>query len=439
MRVVIFAYGSRGDVQPFVAVADRLRRRGHEPVLAAPAAYAWLAEQQGLEFVGIDDRLNDLFLTDPDVIAVQTVKNPPLGMYVRAWRTLRRELDARLPIVLDQMLAAAKGADLVVQGYDEIPVEQAHHVAEGLGIPWVLATLSPNFVPSRHYPSKLVPAGKDFRPLVNRLSHVLRIGFRSLGTVTVHRFRVGTLGLPNRWRQNNRMRTPDGRPVPLVHLFSADIVTPAPDWPDWVRTTGFCFLQDAHEGAPTAELEAFLAAGEPPVCVSFGSVRGLDPEAAGATVVEAVHRAGVRAVVVRAGGSIEIADPPPDVLVVDEVPFSWLFPRVSAVVHGGSVGISSEALRAGVPQVGCPPTGEALAWAAVLTDAGVAPPPILLRDLTAANLAEAVDRARTDPAIRAQVRRLGDKLRNEDGADAAARAIEDLAAGLGVPAAAGPA
>jgi sterol 3beta-glucosyltransferase len=235
------------------------------------------------------------------------------------------------------------------------------------------------------------------------------------------------------------MRTPDGRPVPLVHLFSADIVTPAPDWPDWVRTTGFCFLQGADEGAPGEELTAFLAGGEPPVCVSFGSVRGLDPYAAGRTVVEAVRRAGVRAVVVRAGGSIEIDEPPPEVLVVDEVPYSWLFPRVAAVVHGGSVGISSEALRAGVPQVGCPPTGEALAWAAVLTDAGVAPPPIMLRDMTAENLAAAVDRARTDPAIQDRVRRLGARLRDEDGAEAAARAIEELAAGLGVPAAAGPA
>jgi sterol 3beta-glucosyltransferase len=432
MRVVVFAYGSRGDVQPFVAVADRLRRRGHEPVLAGPAAYGWLAEERGIEFVPLDDRLNDVFLTDPDVVGVQTIRNPPLSMYVRAYRTLRRVLDARLPVVLDQMLAAAKGADLVVQGYDEIPVEQGHHVAEGLGIPWLLVTLSPNFVPSRHYPCKLVPAGRTYPPLVTRASHLLRIGFRSLGTVTVHKWRPATLGLPNRWRQNNRMRYPDGRPVPLVQLFSPELVPPAPDWPDWVHSTGFCFLEGTEEGAPPAGLAEFLAAGEPPVCVGFGSVRGLNPHAAGRAVVAGVRKAGVRAVVVRAGGSIEIDDPPQDVLVVDEVPYSWLFPRVRAVVHGASVGISSEALRVGLPQVACPPTGEALAWAAVLSDAGVAPPPLMLRDLTADTLAAALEQALTDPAVRARATELAGTVR--DGADEAARTIEELARTLGVTA-----
>jgi sterol 3beta-glucosyltransferase len=437
MRVVIFAYGSRGDVQPFVSLARRLRELGHDPVVAAPAAYAWLAELHGLAYVPLDDRINDFFLTNPDVIAAQVLENPPIRLLVRTWRGLRRELDRCLPVLLDQMrTAVADGADLVVQVYDETPVEQGHHVAEAAGVPWVLATLSPNTVPSRHYPAKLLAPDRAHTQVVNRLSHGLRVGMRSIGTMTVRRFRRDTLGIPNRWRQNNRMRAPDGSPVPVLNCFSADVVPIAPDWPAHVHTTGFLFdaVADDHddEVAVPAQLAAFIAAGEPPICVGFGSVRGLDPHHAGRVVVDAVAEAGMRAVVVRAGGSIEIVDCPPDILVVEEIAYSWLFRHVCLVVHGGNTGISGEAMRAGVPQVTCPPVGEALAWSRLLAAAGVAPNPILLRDLDAQGLATAIRAAVSDPRIRRRVEWLAERQATEDGMTAAVGALEKIANDLGV-------
>lgn len=436
MRVLIYAYGSRGDVQPFVALADRLARSGHDPVLAAPGRFRELAEGRGLQFRPLDDRLADFFLTDPDVVAVQTLPSPPMKLLVRTWRKLRVELDRCLPVMLDQMLAAASGgADLVVQAYDEIPVEQGHHVAEALGVPWVLATLGPYVVPSFHYPAKLLPPGREYPRLVNRVSHAGRVGMRALGRGTVRRWRPQALGLPNRWRQDNRMRAPGGVRVPVLHCFSPHVVRAAPDWPAVAHPTGFWFLQDLDQTGPTGptpELAAFLAAGEPPVAVGFGSVRGLDPHQAGEAVVDAAQRAGVRVVVVRAGGSIEVDRCPPSVLVVEEVDYSWLFGRVAAVVHAASVGVSSEALRAGVPQVSVPPTPEAVAWADLLTAAGAAPPPIRLRDLTGENLAAALRRVRTDEVLRARIAELARLVRAEDGTATAVRRLEELAPTLEV-------
>lgn len=434
MRVLIFAYGSRGDVQPFVALADRLRREGHDAVLAAPSTFTDLAEQYGLTFVPLDSGIIDFYLHDPDVVTVLTQRSPSPSLVARTFRRMGQEWERRLPVMLEQMRAAAAGgADLVVQVYDETPVEHGHHLAEMLGVPWVLATVSPHIVPSWYYPAKMMPAGRSFPRLANRASHVLRIGLRSVGSVAVRRWRRDTLGLPNRWRQDNRLRYPDGSAAPVIHSLSSAVVSPAPDWPDTAVVTGFCFARErgtADAAEPSPEMVAFLAAGDAPVCVSFGSIRGPDPREAGRTVVDALTRVGRRAVVVTAGGSIQVDAPPPHVMVVDEIAYSWLFERVDAVVHGGNVGISAEAMRAGVPQVTCPAAGESLAWAAVLAEAEVATPPIRLRDLTVDNFAAALVRATTDDAIRAGVARAAERVRAEDGTGAAVRVLERIAEGV---------
>ena len=99
MRVLILAYGSRGDVEPFVALAAELGRRGHSALLAAPGRFADLARRQGVDLHPLDDRLADFFLTDPDVIATQTLPSPPARLLARTYRKLRRELDRYLPVL----------------------------------------------------------------------------------------------------------------------------------------------------------------------------------------------------------------------------------------------------------------------------------------------------------------------------------------------------
>jgi sterol 3beta-glucosyltransferase len=223
---------------------------------------------------------------------------------------------------------------------------------------------------------------------------------------------------------HNRLRGPDGGAVPVLQCFSPELVPPAPDWPPSVFTTGFWHVPERSDFEPPAELAAFLADGQPPICVSLGTVRGEDPGKMGRIVAEAVRLASARAVIVRAGGSIEVDDQDGRFVVVDDVPYWWLFRRTSVVVHAGGVGTSNDALRAGLPEVSVPVSNEQLMWGVLLHKAGVAPPPLRNRTVTAAGLAAAITSALHEPGLRARAAELAGRVRAENGTAAAVRSLE---------------
>ncbi|MFE3170610.1 glycosyltransferase [Amycolatopsis sp. NPDC059090] len=431
MKTLIYAYGSRGDIQPYIALAAALNKAGHHAMLAAPAKFEALAGEYDVEFFPRNEDLIDLFLNDPDIITWMSMANRR-GPEARKLRKtvhgrLAAELRRCLPIMLRELVDAAAGdVDLVVQAYGAWPYEQGHHVAERLGVPAVLGTLDPSYLPSWHYPAKFVPSGRRYPPLVRRLSHVPPTAQQLAGRQTVDRWRADTLGLPPRRGRHNRLRRPDGGPAPVIQGFSANVLPPAPDWPESVVTTGFWFTQATPGVAISEDLARFVAGGEPPVCVSLGSVRGMDPVAAGQIVVDAIRLADVRAVVVRASGSLEVTDGGTRAFVVDEVPYRWLFPKTCLVVHAAGLGTSNEALREGVPQVSCPVSNEQLMWGTRLHEIGVAPAPLRAEHLTADDLAASIRRALADPAMRARAEQMGEAVRAEDGTGKAVLALESV-------------
>lgn len=437
MKVIVYAYGSRGDVQPYLALATALNAAGHHAVLSAPRMYESFVTGHGVEFAPRNDEYLRL-LDDPEVRDVQQRANGRKGNpkelqdKIDAVRARKNELVTRVyPIMLDDLAAAAgSDADLIVHQYSGI--DQAHHVAEKLGIPSVLAVQHPNFVPSRHYPSVAVKPGAKLPGFLNRLSHVpTRDAVDKKGKLFVDDWRTNRLGLPARKGQHNRLRRADGAVVPFLHAFSRHFVAPAPDWPSTVHTTGFWFLRDESAWTPPAALEAFLSAGDRPVVIGFGSLVGPDPAATGALVTQAVRSAGVRAVVVTGWGGIEITDPGDDLLVIEQAPYDWLFPRVAASVHAGGIGTISAALSAGLPQVACPFHDEQLMWSQLAHRHGAAPAPLRQRDLTVENLTAAIRQVRDTPGYRDAASALGARIRSESGAREAVRVLDGIVSKTG--------
>ncbi|ASO20666.1 sterol 3beta-glucosyltransferase [Actinoalloteichus hoggarensis] len=427
MKILVYAYGTRGDVQPYLALAAALGRAGHEAILSAPARFETLASAHGVEFRGRDDEWLGI-LEDPDVRRILAMG----GMRKALDKDARRRARTRLhddfrrlfpKILADTAAAADSDVDLVVHSQEY--VDQGGQIAEKLGVPSVLALLHPFIVPSWEYPSGLFPFDTRLPRLLNRLSHV-PLRFLRLERRTLARWRSEDLGLPPRPRSHDMQRRPDGGRVTVLHGFSRHVVTPASDWPSEVHTTGFWLLPGGDSWTPPPALAAFLDAGEPPVFIGFGSLAGLDPRETGRAVVAAVRAAGVRAVVSSGWGSIEIDDPPEDVLIVEEVPYDRLFPRMRAVVHAGSAGAMNEALAAGVPQAACPLHREQELWGNRVHRLGIGPAPVRQRDLNAAVLTEIIRQVVTDRTMAERAARMRTLVRAEDGARVAATVLTDL-------------
>lgn len=413
MKAYILAHGTRGDVQPYAALALALRQAGHEAVLAAPAAAESLVAPYGLDFAPVHDGPNTL-MDDPVIRdAIETNYRGLRGKKI-ALEVMRRSGPLLARVLTDMVEAAPGGTDVVVAG------SPGHRIAEALGVPAVPAVLQPVWVPTSTFRNPMLPV--PLPRALNRASYLpIKLMLRSLNTVADK-----ALDLPRRRGRHDFLRRPDGGPATVLQAFSSELLPGRPDYPGWVHTTGFWYLPAPPGWTPPSRLTDFLDAGEPPVYLGFGSMAGRDPQGVGRIVAEAVARAGVRAVIVSGWGGIRLDDLPDGVLLLDQAPHDWLFPRMAAIVHHGGSGTTAAALAAGRPQVICPFVADQPFWAARAHAVGVAPPPQPQRRLTAAGLAEAIRHAVTDRRIADHAERMGTRVRAEDGVRTAVRILEEL-------------
>ena len=421
MKVLILAFGTRGDVQPFVALARELRGRGHDPVLAAPQRFAALAAAHDVTFATIDD--GPLRLMNGTGGVGDTVARGTRGRLA-----LARAMPGSFGAVLHDAAAVATtgvgaGPDVIVHNGQVIA---APHLGESLGIPVVLALTVPLYVPTNAFawPGQALP---DWLPgPANRASYLGMRAPQLMFARVVDRWRRDRLGLPARRGRHDPLRDPAGRPVPVFNAVSRHVLAPPPDWPAHVISTGYWFLPSAAATLPDPVTD-FLAAGPAPVFIGFGSMAGPDPAATTATVLEAVDRAGVRAILASGWGGLGTDRRRSEqVLFLDEVAHDLLLPHVAAVVHHGGAGTTAAAAAAGRPQVITPFVADQPFWAARMHTLGVAPAPVPQRRISAAALASAITRATTDPGLAARAASLGTRIHAEDGTVEAAAGLEGL-------------
>ncbi|MGI5502328.1 glycosyltransferase [Lentzea sp. CA-135723] len=405
MRALLVTHGTRGDVQPFLALAVELRARGHSALLAAPASFADAAAEHEVEFAPLDEGPNRL-MDDP------VVKEAIDGGYrgVRGKVIAARTMTRIKPLMADVLrdvgeVARTSRADVLVQS----PSVPAQHAAQMLGIPAVLATLQPGWVPTKAFPCPMIPLPRLPR-FLNRATYLTVTATLRAYAGIITEWRTGQLGLP-KGEAGHAM---------VLQAFSS-LVTPVdPAWPDTVRTTGFWYLPASPSWSAPDDLAAFLAGG-PTVYIGFGSMAGRDAERVGRIVAEAVRLAGVRAVLATGWGGMT-ATPSPDVFVIDQAPHDWLFARVSVVVHHGGGGTTAAALAAGVPQVVCPFVADQPHWARRMHAVGVAPAPVPQRELNAHRLAISIN----DALAGSRAAEAGALIRAENGVGAAVDALQTL-------------
>lgn len=374
-KVLLAACGTRGDVQPFLALAVALRRHGHHPLLAAPSSYASDAAAYGVDFAAIDDGPTRIL---EDTATRRIIDKGLMGV--------RGKIAAARAVARLKKLLIAPLRDVAAIAHDHGDVAAvvhsaafpAQHVADMLDVPAVVVALQPGWIPTDAFPCQLLPLPQVPR-FLNRSTYALVTAAQR--SREVERWRASELGLaPRRHGARRWLRDPEGRRRPVLQSFSRHITPVDPAWGDAVRTTGFWFLPARPDWTPPRELTRFLDEGPPPVYVGFGSMTGTQARRNNALVTEAVRRTGVRAVIATGWGGIgasasDSGPPSHDVLTIEQAPHDWLFPRMAAIVHHGGPGTVGAALAAGRPQVLCPHMGDQTHWSARMGALGVAPTP----------------------------------------------------------------
>ena len=417
MSVITFiAYGTRGDVQPAVALGKALQRQGHTVRILAGNNFAdWIA-QHGLIPLHTQIDMQALMASEGGRDWVEKGHNPVVQLRIMGQLLAKHGMQ-----IASDAWDACQGSDLIVSSFTSDVY--AVGMAEKLGIAHVSAPLQPTLFTTKNG-RVLLNA-----PLPNRISWInyffgklfIETAAWSLYGDIANRVRTEMLDLPAQTLRENRA---DRQKMTIIHGYSPHVVPHPADWPDNFHTVGYWFLDENEQWQPPGTLLDFLAAGPPPVAIGFGSMTGRNPQKINEIVLEAVQMSGQRAILLSGWAGWGEKQLPKGVFQLPAAPHSWLFPQMAAVVHHGGAGSTAAGLRAGKPSILVTHFADQPFWGQRVASLGVGPKSIMRPKLTAHKLADAIDTAVSNQTMRQKAAELGEKIRGEDGIAQAVKLIE---------------
>ncbi len=418
MRIVLIALGSRGDVQPYIALGKGLKNAGHTVRLATTQEFEARAESHGLEFYSI--RGNSQEAMERKEWRELSEK----GNLLAITRHLMKEYQRAAIEMLEDGLVACEGMDLLITGSLSLHICIA--LAEKLHLPLLQTHLIP-IAPTRNFPSTLLPQtllnfGGTFNLISSRL--VLQIAWLG-GRPVINRARKKVLNLPSA-SFAEPFQSSSSKGFPTLYGFSPSVIPAPADWDADNHVTGYWFLDSADDWTPPSALLDFLHDGSPPVYIGFGSMSSRNPQETADLVIKAIKKTNQRALLFSGWGGLHKENLPASMFMIDSTPHDWLFPRVAAVVHHGGAGTTAAGLRAGVPSIVIPLLVDQPFWGQRVYDLGVGPAPIPRRTLTVDRLAQSIQEAVTNTAMRQRAAALGLKIQAEDGIANAVKFIQQI-------------
>ncbi|MBN2502947.1 MAG: glycosyltransferase family 1 protein [Anaerolineales bacterium] len=414
MKLTLIAVGSRGDVQPIIALGKGLQQAGYAVRLVTLASFEGFVGGHGLDFSPVRGDAQQLV---QEMMAKRGGNTNLLKMYRGIMRTFGAITDSYIEAFSAEAL---RDSDAILSqlpggffGYD---------LAQALDVPYLALSVIPQ-QSTASYPYALLPGQISLGRWWNRRSYDLAAQlvwppFRK----PINQFRR-RLGLPRAsfWWGSTRAV------YPVLQGFSEHVVPTEPDWGAHMHTTGY-WLLDESDWEPSAELEQFLAAGEPPVFIGFGSMPVPDSAKTTQIILDALAETGQRAVLSAGWAGLGAQRLPEHVFLLDYAPYTWLFPKMRGIVHHGGSGTTGLALRSGAPSVVIPFTADQPFWGERTRALGVGPAPVLFQNLSVPNLAVAIQTMLTDKAMQQRAGEMRQKLLAEDGVKTAVKIVQSILA-----------
>jgi sterol 3beta-glucosyltransferase len=423
MRVLIATIGTRGDVQPYVALAIGLKAAGHQVTICTCPQFREFVSEHGIGFESLEDGLLKLLESNTGRELLENL-NGVFGVL----RTIPRVLKQVGPIhrrMVDDCWAAVTNNDPDIIIYHPkmfcVPAFAAVR-----NIPAILAMLCPMHVPTGDSPM----FGKSMGRFYNRCTYQLVHKLTKLGTKSYLRSWRSEFDLVGISRDSSTTHILAGKPIPVMHAHSQFVCPRPSDWPEYASVTGYWFLplelpNNTVWEAPR-ELSEFLDSGQPPVYFGFGSMAGSDPSKLTQIILAAVKKTGVRAIISTGWGGVIAVKNSPTIHVLESAPHEWLFPKMAAVVHHGGAGTTAAGLRAACPTIICPYGLDQPFWGRRVAELGVGVAPIPQKKLNDRLLADAINSVMTDASYRNAAIKIAESIKTENGIANAIKAIEKI-------------
>jgi UDP:flavonoid glycosyltransferase YjiC (YdhE family) len=399
MRIIIPTIGTRGDIQPYIALALGLKVAGHEVMVVSHPSLRSLVDSYGVPFAPMGP---DIDLGKEAALIRGKSKNFMMG-FLRVMKFSFRLLEESHA----ELLELCKDQDLIIVSHSAAGSIEA----DLLNIPTVSATLMP----------MAIPANDPNTSVINKMIGKLAGGAMGLVmTRPLDQIRK-RLGLPKMGQYG--ITSPNLNLIPI----SPVVDPPNPYWETRHQMTGFWFAPAPQNWQPAEDLAAFLQRGNPPVVISLGAmaISGDDAMQAAQITVEAVKKTGIRAIIQgwdEPMSQIELSE---NIFHGGSIPHDWLLERSAAIVHHGGFGTTSSGLKAGIPSMAVPHIIDQFIWGQKLFDLGVGPKPLPRTKMTLEAFREALIDLTTNLQYQERAQEIGVKIRAEKGVATAVSLIEE--------------
>ncbi len=400
MRIVLATFGSRGDVQPMLALSLALKSAGHKVLLAAPPEKAQWAEKLGCPFRPLGSNVTAFIDGMKDAHS--------LASGIRFTSYIRKEIATQF----DVLPGILEGADLAVGASLVFALAT---VADSMGIPYRYIAFTPQLLPSSYHP--FVALRRHGLPgWYNRMTWKIARMLDSFNLTLILNRKRKQLGL---------------RPIgdAWLHILGQHVIVASdkaiaevpPDVGMGHTQTGYLHLEQPDEELP--ELEAFLRAGSAPLYAGFGSMPMQDQERTVSLVVEASRAAGRRAIIARFWDGPSGSPDEGDVFFIKGYPHLKLFPRMAAVIHHGGAGTTASSAASGVPQIVVPHVLDQYYWGHRVHTTRLGPKPIWRARLSSRKLAAAIEECLTNDEIRTSAESAARKIDRRKDLDMTVREV----------------
>ncbi|KAK4859282.1 hypothetical protein QYF36_002738 [Acer negundo] len=423
LQICMLVVGTRGDVQPFLAIAKRLQEFGHRVRLATHANFSTFVRSAGVDFFPLGG--------DPRVLAGYMARNKGLIPSGPGEISIQRK---QLKAIIESLLPACTQPDMETgvpfraQAIIANPPAYGHaHVAEALGVPLHIFFTMP-WTPTYEFPHPLarVPQSAGYWLSYILVDLLIWWGIRSY----INDFRKRKLNLP----PIAYFSTYNGSisHLPTAYMWSPHLVPKPSDWGPLVDVVGYCFLNLGSKYQPHEDFVQWIQKGPAPIYIGFGSMPLDDPKKTTDIILEALEDTGQRGILDRGWGGLgnEARD---NIFLLEDCPHDWLFPQCSAVVHHGGAGTTATGLKAGCPTTIIPFFGDQLFWGDRIQERELGPAPIPISQLSVEKLSNAIT-FMLQPEVKSRAMELAKLIENEDGVAAAVDAFhQHLPAELPLP------
>lgn len=406
MKILLAAIGTRGDVEPFLALGEMLQNRGHEVTCQFPEQFRDLAANSNLAFEGLTPDFLEL-INSPDGKMVMGGKGSlfaKLGAYIRVYQKsvginaymMQQQHELAQSLQPDRILYSAKATYAVV--WEIMHPGKAINISP---IPYLI-----HYVKDHGH----IGFNGDYGPFLNKLTYKLINYFLAQNIISSTKEIRKAAGISA--RQVREVLTQKK----MVYTLSRVFFKEQPYWPEQVKVLGYHERPVTYNWEPDAALEKFLVAHDKIMLVTFGSMTNPEPKAKTELILEILTELKIPALINVAAGGLVIPEEydHEQFYFVTQIPYEWVLPKMYAVVHHGGSGTSHLAVKHGCATMIVPHILDQYIWNNIYTKVGVGPKGIAMDKITESNLKPKIKALFTDSKYKAQSEKLAAEMNAED-------------------------